>query len=84
MGHLNLTIMQNVKLYEKSMKQFNIFSLKSTFVICHFFLSNSCITTIISEYKEYVFVTEASAVQQNYSDGTKTQIINRIKKNKNK
>ncbi len=43
-----------------------------------FFLSNSCITTIISEYEEYVFVTEASAVQQNYSDGTKTQIINII------
>ncbi len=76
MGHPNLTIMQNVKLYEKSMKQFNIFSLKSTFVICYFFfLSNSCITTIISEYEEYVFVTEASAVQQNYSDGTKTQTI---------
>ncbi len=43
----------------------------------------SFIARYVYPYEEFVFVTDATAVQQNDSDRTKTQIIKRgIKKNK--
>ncbi len=43
----------------------------------------SFIARYVYTYEEFVFVTEVTAVQQNDSDKTKTQIIKRrIKKNK--
>ncbi len=43
----------------------------------------SFIASYVYSYEEFVFMTDATAVQQNDSDRTKTQIIKRrIKKNK--
>ncbi len=42
----------------------------------------SFIARYVYTYEEFVFMTEATAAQQNDSDRTKKQIIKRIKKNK--
>ncbi len=42
----------------------------------------SFIARYVYTYEEFVFMTEASAVQQNDSDRTKTQIIKKIKNNR--
>ncbi len=61
----------------------NIIEVENILMMDLFRIRMSFIARYVYTYEEFVFVTEATAAQQNESDRTKTQIIIiRIKKNK--